>query len=106
MHVHNLMSMKIGVFYNDINWARYIMNKFIDQMQDDMKQNVSRIIFEQPNMGIYMKDGSYIMFMRATASTKGYRFDKVIVEDGVTIDVIDNVIKPCLNNRIINGWML
>ena len=106
MTVYNLMTTKIGVFYNDLEWARYLLNKFVEQMQDDIKQNVLKIVFVQPQMGIYMKDGSCIKFMRVSENARGYKFDKAIIENSVTADRIEEVIKPCLTDGIIHEWMV
>ena len=86
----------IGVYYLDHKWkeemflklANYYSNRNLIESMQHLK-NGSRI---------QLTDGSIIDFVQANESCRGRRYSKIIMQQGISEEFINCVIKPALTH--------
>lgn len=86
-----LFSQKIGIFYKDKEWAEDILRKYYDSIP---KEIVDKYALNNGRDFIILKNGTFIQCVPANDSSRGYRWDKVIVQNGISDDICDIIIRP------------
>lgn len=92
--LQNMLSQKIGIFYNDQVWKRKVFDKIVEYYRSlDM---IDFHIYNSWDARIVLTDKTEILFVKASDRSKGYRFNKVIIQPEVDQLIIDNVIRSCI----------
>lgn len=90
---------KIGVFYKSDNWMKGWFDDFLKNIDPACISSISK---SSSQVRVYLKDGTQIISYPATDSSRGVALDKAFVEYGVSDEIIERIIKPCLKlSRII-----
>ena len=79
------------VYVNDeyaSNWIKDFVKKY--------PKSIEHIYRGIDSTEILLHDGSRIMLTQNVAMVRGYRADKIFVENGVEQEYIDYVLRPCL----------
>lgn len=98
----NVIAVRIGIVCIDEEWGRKTMEDFCTLIPDDWVQcrRKDRIDF---------KDGSSIKILRMSENViRGNKFDKIFVQQGISDDIIDKCVRPCLvnkNNRVYKEFI-
>ncbi len=92
--LQGILSQKIGIFYKTQKWKKEMFNKIAEYYRSiDMIDFLTYSIWDAR---IVLKDKTTIYFVDASTRSKGLRFSKVIIQQGVNQQIIDTVIKPCI----------
>ena len=85
--------MKIGIYFKDYNWAKRYFN-YLLETKDIIytKENNHKLFIQYAN-----KDT--VTFVIANDSARGYRFDKMYLQDGIDLDTYRCIIAPKLLHR-------
>ena len=82
-----------GVFYKDEDWGKQIMEEFAFSAPNECIQGRTRD-------SILFRDGSSIRMVKADSlSVRGYKFDKIFVQQGIDEEFINTYLRPLLVNR-------
>ena len=88
---------KVGVVYIDKWWVDNWFKEFAEKNRD----SISKYIVNYSNIAIVLKDGTTIRAIKANESWRGHRLDKVFVQYGVSVDEVNEHIRPLLMPRTI-----
>ena len=88
---------KVGVVYIDKWWVDNWFKEFAEKNRD----SISKYIVNYSDIAIILKDGTTIRAIKANESWRGYRLDKVFVQYGVSVDEVNEHIRPLLMPRTI-----
>lgn len=88
---------RVGVVYIDRWWVENWFKEFAEKNRD----NISKYIVNYSDMAIVLKDGTTIRAIKANESSRGHRLDKVFVQYGVSVDEVNEYIRPLLMPRTI-----
>lgn len=92
--LQGILSQKIGIFYKTQKWKKEIFDKIAEYYRSiDMIDFLTYSIWDAR---IVLKDGTTIYFVDANTRSKGQRYTKVIIQQGVNQQIIDTVIRPCV----------
>lgn len=90
----SVIAVRVGIFCKNEEWGRETLEDFCFLIPDDCIQTrmKDRVCF---------RDGSVIQVIRVRneLSVRGYKFDKVFVQQNIDEDFVNTYIKPCLVNR-------
>lgn len=98
----SVISVNIGIFYKDKEWGEQTMKDFACLVPNECIQGrmKDRIVF---------RDGSCIRIIKAESlSVRGYKFDKVFVQQGIDEEFVNAYLRPLLvnrNNRIYKEYV-
>lgn len=85
----------IGIFYKDLSWAKSIYKILYRKLNASIYTSRNNM----RDMDIVLYGGIRYKFVNATADDAlGYRFNRVYIQDGISQDIIDNIIMPSLFN--------
>lgn len=85
--------MKIGIYFKDYNWAKRYFN-YLLETEDIVYTKENKF-----NFFIQCANKDTITFVRANDSARGYRFDKIYLQDGIDLDTYCCIIAPKLVHR-------
>ena len=85
--------MKIGIYFKDYNWAKGYFN-YLLKMEDIVYTKESKYRFF-----IQCVNKDTIDFILAKDCAKGYKFDKIYLQDGVDLNTYRLIIAPTLMHR-------
>ncbi len=91
-----ITSIKIGIFYKDIEWKKNIYAKLKKQAMDCLSLyslGENMICYRDHYLTIE------IHFVYANESNRGHRFDKVYYQEGISDDIKAQVIFPAYMSR-------
>lgn len=89
-----ILSQKIGIFYKNQKWKKEMFDKIAEYYRSlDMIESLTYATWDAR---IVLKDETTIYFVDANARSKGQRYSKVIIQQGVDQQIIDTVIRPCV----------
>ena len=88
---------KVGVVYIDKWWVDNWFKEFAEKNRD----SISKYIVNYSNIAIVLKDGTTIRAIKANESCRGYRLDKVFVQYGVSVDEVNEHIRPLIMPNIM-----
>ena len=92
--LQGILSQRIGIFYKTQKWKKEVFDKIAEYYRSiDMIDFLNYSIWYTR---IVLKDETTICFVDANTQSKGLRFSKVIIQQGVNQQIIDTVIKPCI----------
>lgn len=91
-----IASIEIGIYYKDIEWKKNIYAKLLREGRmcfslHSLSEHYIRFNDHYLTMGIY--------FLPANNSSRGYRFDKVYYQEGISDDIKTQVIFPAYMSR-------
>lgn len=87
---------RIGIFYNDREWAEKWMNDFVDSIDNScILRFVKRGLL--PFM-IELKDGTRITAYPANHNSRGVVIDKAYIQPNVSQEIIDCLIRPLIGH--------
>lgn len=89
-------SLKIGVFYKDSLWRDEIFESLIIALDknDIVKISKYRLVLYGGNV--------IINFIPANDNCRGYKFDRIYYQNGISDDFLDFIIKPQLYSQLIH----
>lgn len=89
-----ILCQKIGVFYKNQKWKKEMFDKIAEYYRSlDM---IDFLMYGTWDARIVLKDKTTIYFVDANTRSKGQRYSKVIIQQGVDQQIIDTVIRPCV----------
>ena len=88
---------RVGVVYIDRWWVENWFKEFAEKNRD----SISKYIVNYSDIAIVLKDGTTIRAIKANESSRGHRLDKVFVQYGVSVDEVNEYIRPLLMPRTI-----
>ena len=93
------IAVNIGIFCIDEEWGRKTMEDFCFLIPDECIQC-------RMKDRVYFRDGSSIRVLRMNENVlRGRRFDKVFIQQGISDDIIDKCVRPCLVNRVYKEFI-
>jgi hypothetical protein len=85
----------IGIFYKDLSWAKSIYKILYKKLNASIYTSRNNT----HDMDIVLYGGIRYKFVCATADeARGYRFNRVYIQDGMAQDIVDNIIMPSIMN--------
>lgn len=71
--------------------AEIIFDRIVDTFNGDVQK------YQKPRFGpsVYFKDGTRLLWVRPSESTRGLRFTYGVVQNGIDSDILNNIIFPC-----------
>lgn len=81
----------IGIFYKDKEWAENILKQCYNFLP---KEIIDKYSLNNRHSFMTLKYGTSIHCVPANDSSKGYRWDKVIVQNGISDDIYNTIIRP------------
>ena len=91
------LTRKIGIFYQNKEQAE---KKFIE-LRDQYLSDLERVIHFRSEYRLVFHGGTMILFVPANDSCRGCKFDEIYYQKGISEDIINIRIKPCL----IQSWI-
>lgn len=88
-----LLSQKIGIYYKHREWAERVFDEAVSTIP---KKAISRIVKGRYDMFCELHDGSCIKCIAATSSARACKFDKVLIEPGISKETYEVLIMPTL----------
>ena len=87
--------MKIGIYFKDYNWAKRYFNYLL--------KTKDIIYTRKNNHGFFIQyaNKNTVIFIVANDSARGYRFDKIYLQDGIDLDTYHSIIAPKLLHRYL-----
>lgn len=82
----------VGIFYKDNNWASEIYDIIFRKVNAAVRNSRKA----HGIMDIILYGGIRYQFVKAGDSARGHKFNKVFIQEGISQDIINNVIMPCL----------
>lgn len=90
---------RIGVFYKNYKWMNQWFDDFLKKIDPACVSSISKA---SSQVRVYLKDGTSIVSSPANNFSKGIALDKAFVEPGVSDEIIERVIRPCVKiSRIV-----
>lgn len=89
----SVISVNIGIFYKDEDWGKQTMEDFVFLAPNECIQGRTRD-------SIFFRDGSSIRMVKADSLlVRGYKFDKIFVQQSIDEEFINTYLRPLLVNR-------
>lgn len=84
---------KLGVYVIDSDKRKLLFDVILNKIHE---KNVERYINSRNDMVIYLTNGSYIKLVYPYDNARGHRFNGVIIDNSVYMDLLDCVIYSSL----------
>ena len=91
------LARKIGIFYQDKEWAE---RKFIE-LHDQYHSDLERVIHSRSERRLVFHGGSMILFVPVDDRCRGCKFDEIYYQKGISKEMLNVIVKPCL----VRGWV-
>jgi len=85
---------RIGIYYKDSYWADNICTSIINDAADSIDQSRGVTILSKYTKRITFKDGSIVEFVPVTESSRGKKFTKSFIQNGISKEIFYTVIAP------------
>jgi hypothetical protein len=87
---------RVGLFSFSVK--RYTVECILERISDELRINnhIERFRVSPTDLEIKFKNGSRFKFLPASESARGNKFNDIIVDSSVDIDIKDNICRPCL----------
>ena len=85
---------KTGIYFKDYNWAKNYFSYLLETTKD--------IVYTQKNnhkFFIQYANKDTVTFVVANDSARGYRFDKMYLQEGIDLHIYNCIIAPKLIHR-------
>ena len=76
----------VGFYYKTPEWKEKMFNYIINQFSKEEIEYARKDRFESY---IQIKNGAHIRFLRADGSSRGYKFNQIVYEPGVSDEIYD-----------------
>ena len=102
-YISRILRQKILVAYRDNEWKNKIFNKILELYPIDA---ISKHILTSCNSYIELVDGTTIRFVYANEYIRGIKANKIIAQNGIDEEILNNVLRPALISLpiMINKW--
>jgi hypothetical protein len=67
----------------------------LDRIVDALNDDVQKCHKSLHDMSLYFKDGTRVLWVRPFESARGHRFTYAVIQDGIDVEMLENVIYPC-----------
>lgn len=89
-----VLPQRIGVYYLDQEWKKEMFLKLTNYYND--RNLIKSIHYLKNGSKIRLTDGSEIDFAQANEQSRGRRYSKIIMQQGISQEFINCVIEPSL----------
>lgn len=90
--MYNIFLQRIGIWYKDAEWR----DKMFEQIAKIIpEESIFRIIKNNNEKSIRLKDGSTIKFVSANDCSRGNAFSKSYIQEGISFEVYRTIVSPC-----------
>lgn len=93
----NLTQQRIGIYYKDRVWGKECFEYIVNQIP---KEWIIRIIKSESEMCCTMVNGDIIRAIHVGNGARGYKFTSVIIQEGIDMDMLHNIVYPCVKAPI------
>lgn len=94
--INFLKRVRIGVYYIDDAWVTNLFKEMLDIFKND---KILRMSNGRDSKWIEFENGDYIKFVKICDSSRGNKFDKVILQPGIPKNIYDTIIRPTIISR-------
>lgn len=91
---------KIGIFYNDEDWARRAFNEVKDMMLVNRRLSCASWCNEK-DMFCSIEGLILIKAIKANGCNRRFRVDKAIIQPDLDEKTINEIIRPCTKSSIV-----
>lgn len=87
----NNIKVQCGIFTNDSSKAENKLIEIKNKFNDD---EIERLILSEQNKELRLKNGNRYVWIKLIESSKGYRCRKAIIDRGVSLEQLDEIVFP------------
>ena len=91
------LARKIGFFYKNEEWAERKFIELRDQHQSDLKH----VIHSCSERRLVFHGGTMILFVPVDDRCRGCKFDEIYYQKGISKEILNAIVRPCL----IQSWI-
>lgn len=93
----NLTQQRIGIYYKDRIWGKECFEHIVNQIP---KEWIVKIVNSKSEMFCTMINGDVIRAIKASDHARGYKFSSAIVQDGIDMNILHNIVYPCVKTPV------
>lgn len=87
----NYLARRIGIWYQDRNWAEKVFQELIEHMPSEYIVSVRR---RGSEMVANFIDGSLLRMIPTNDASRGQRYTELYVQAGIDINIYEKIIAP------------
>jgi hypothetical protein len=87
--------LEIGIYYKTLEWVHFVYTELVKYFTD-LDCLVRAHVDRYGNGIIQLKNGTAYHFVKGNETSRGHKFHKVYMQDGIDDDIINVIIEPSI----------
>lgn len=88
----NFWSLRIGIFYKDIEWFETVYEEVCKTIPQNL---IEHYIHNKRGASIHLIDGTIIDFVPAIDNCKGRKYHRIFYQYGINDYDVNTIVRPC-----------